>query len=72
MLRSWSVFSVEEMTRNAIERLGSNSWFGIEFNVSTCTCINLRDLVAKGDDTVATMALQTAFFTVTIKALPPP
>jgi hypothetical protein len=55
------------MTRNAVERLASGSWLGIEFtvSVSSCTCINLRDLAAKGVDTVATIALQTEFFIVT-------
>jgi hypothetical protein len=55
-------------TECTVERLASGSWLGIEFtvSVSTCTGINLRDLIAKGVDTVTTMALQTAFFTATI------
>jgi hypothetical protein len=61
------VFSVEEMARNAVERLASGSWLGIEFtaSVSSCTCINLRDLAAKGVDTVATIAPHTEFFLAT-------
>jgi hypothetical protein len=66
-LRAWSVFSVEEMTRNAVERLASGRWLGIEFTVSdsTSTGINLQDLAAKGVDTVTTEALLTARFNVT-------